>query len=124
MPTDIKVLLVTSPAWIPVRCGRQGLAIVVNQAPKEIQVGTLNVNTLRGRIFELVEILSPRKVVVCCIQQTRYHGGNCRTIKGKDTRYKLCWSGNDKGTAGVGVFVAEEWIKFLRCRESLTESSW
>ena len=27
-------------------------------------------------------------------------------------------------TAGVGVFVAEEWIrKFLRCRESPTESS-
>ena len=25
--------------------------------------------------------------------------------------YKLYWSGNDKGTAGVGVFVAEEWIE-------------
>ena len=37
--------------------------------------------------------------------------GNCRIIKGKDTRYKLYWSGNDKGTAGVGVFVAEEWIE-------------
>ena len=41
----------------------------------------------------------------------KYHGGNCRIIKGKDTRYKLYWSGNDKGTAGVGVFVAEEWIE-------------
>ena len=40
-----------------------------------------------------------------------YRGGNCRIIKGKDTRYKLYWSGNDKGTAGVGVFVAEEWIE-------------
>ena len=29
----------------------------------------------------------------------------------EDTRYKLCWSGNDKGTAGVGVFVAKEWIE-------------
>ena len=35
----------------------------------------------------------------------------CRTIKGKDTRYKLYWSGNDKGTAGIGVFVAEVWIE-------------
>ena len=43
--------------------------------------------------------------------ETRYRGGNCRIIKGKDTRYKLYWSGNDKGTAGVGVFVAEEWIE-------------
>ena len=24
---------------------------------------------------------------------------------------RSCWSGNDKGTAGVGVFVAEEWIE-------------
>ena len=74
-------------------------------------VGTLNVNTLRGRVCEVVETLSRRKVDVCCIQETRYRGGNCRIIKGKDTRYKLYWSGNDKGTAGVGVFVAEEWIE-------------
>ena len=32
-------------------------------------------------------------------------------ITGKDTRYKLYWSGNSKGTAGVGVFVAEEWVE-------------
>ena len=78
---------------------------------RKIRVGTLNVNTLRGRVCEVVETLSRRKVYVCCIQETRYRGGNCRTIKGKDTRYKLYWSGNDKGTAGVEVFVAEEWIE-------------
>ena len=48
---------------------------------------------------------------VCGVKETRYHGGNCRTVKDKDTRYKLYWSMNDKGTAGVGVFVAEEWIE-------------
>ena len=32
VPTDIKVLLVTSPAWPPVRYGRQGWVIVANQA--------------------------------------------------------------------------------------------
>ena len=30
--TQLGVLLVTSPAWPPVRCGRQGRAIVANQA--------------------------------------------------------------------------------------------
>ena len=69
-------------------------------------MGTLNVNTLRGRVCEEVETLSRRIVDVRCIQETRYHGGNCHIIKG--TRYKLYWSVNDKGTAGVGVFVAEE----------------
>ena len=78
---------------------------------RKFRVETLNVNTLRGRVCEVVETLSRRKVDVCCIQETRYRGGNCHTIKGKDTRYKLCWSGNHKGTAGVGVFVAEEWIE-------------
>ena len=58
-----------------------------------------------------METLSRRKVDVCCNLETRYSGGNCRTIKGKDTRYKLYWSGNDKGTTDVGVFVAEEWIE-------------
>ena len=78
---------------------------------RKFRVGTLNVNTLRGRVCEVVETLSCRKVDVSCIQETRYHGGNCRTIKGKDTRYKLYWSGNDKGTAGVEVFVAEGCIE-------------
>ena len=66
---------------------------------------------LRGRVSDVVETLSCRKVDVCCIQETIFSGDNCRTIKGKDTRYKLCWSVNNKGTAGVGVFVAKEWIE-------------
>ena len=67
--------------------------------------------SLRGRVSEVVETLPCKKVDVCCIQETIFSGGNCRTIKGKDTRYKLYWSVNDKGIAGVGVFVAKEWIE-------------
>ena len=39
---------------------------------RKFKVGTLNVNTLRGRVCEVVETLSLRKVNVCCIQETRY----------------------------------------------------
>ena len=56
---------------------------------RKFRVGTLNVNTLRGRVCEVVETLCRGKVDVCCTQETRYHGGKCRIIKGKDTRYKL-----------------------------------
>ena len=91
--------------------GRVGSLWRIKQAPEEIQGGNTQMNTLRGRVCEVVDTLSRRKVDVCCIQETRYHWGNCHTIKGKNTRYKLYWSGNDKGTAGVGVFVAEEWIE-------------
>ena len=73
-------------------------------------MGKLNVNTLRGRVCEVVETLSCRKVDVCCIEETLHHGGIRHTIKGKDTRYKAYWSGNDKGKAGLGVFVTKEWI--------------
>ena len=59
----------------------------------------------------MVEILSCRKVDLCCVQETRYWGGHCHIIKGKDSRYKLFWSGNSKDTAGVGVFVAKKWIE-------------
>ena len=112
IPIDRKIPLVMSPAWLPVKFGRQGQAIVVNQAskhPRKFRVVTLNVNTLRGRVCVVVET-SRRKVDVNCIQETLCGGGNRCIIKGKDTRYKLCWCGNDKGSAGVGVFVAKEWI--------------
>ena len=71
-------------------------------------MGTLDVNTLRGRVCEVVETLSRRKEDVCCVRETRYRGGNFRTSKRKDNLY---WSENDKGTADVGVFVVEEWIE-------------
>ena len=62
-------------------------------------------------VCEVVETLSRRKVDLCCVQETRYRGGHCLIITCKDSRYKLFWSGNSKGTAGVGVFVAEKWIE-------------
>ena len=74
---------------------------------RKFRVGTFSVITRRGRVCEVVETQSRRKVDVYCIQETLYGCGNRCTIKGKDTRYKLCWSGNDKGSAGVGV---EEWL--------------
>ena len=78
---------------------------------RNFRVGTLNVNTLKGRDSQVVETLSRRKVDLCFVQETRYRDAHCLIIKGKDSRYKLLWSGNSKGTAGVGVFVAEKWIE-------------
>ena len=98
-------------------------------------------------VCEVVETLSRRKVDLCCVQETTYRvviavllraktqctncsetiyrGGHCCIIKGKDSMYKLFWSGNSKGTAGVGVFVGEKWIeKVLRSSEFPTRTSW
>ena len=64
--------------------------------PRKFRVGTLNVNALRGRVCEVLETLSHRKVDICCIQETIYCGGNCHTIKGKDSRYKFTGPGTTK----------------------------
>ena len=33
-----------------------------------------------------------------------------RYITGKDSRYKFFWVGNDQGTSGIGVLLAEKWV--------------
>ena len=68
---------------------------------RKFRVGTLNVNTLRGRECEVVETLSRRKVDVCCIQETRYRGGNCRIIKGKDMCYEYMGRGGQDMSTNI-----------------------
>ena len=82
--------------------------------PKKLtkfRVGAVNVNTLRRSRCEVVEMLSCRCNDVCTVQDTHYRNGNCYMVKGKESKYKLYWSGNSKGTASVGVFLAEKWIE-------------
>ena len=95
-----------SPAWLPVRCGRQCQAIVVNQASARENSGWEHSMQTLWEVCEVVET----QVDVCYIEETLYRGSNRCTIKGKDTRFKCCWSRNDKGTDGLGVFVVKEWI--------------
>ena len=49
------------------------------------------------------------QVLLCCLQETRWKIEGVKQIVGKNCRYKLFWSGNDNGTSGVGVLLAEEW---------------
>ena len=76
-----------SPAWPPLRCGGAGSGHCGKSSKhlRNFRVGTLNVNTLKGRVCEVVETLSRRKVDLCCVQETRYRGGHCRIITGKDS---------------------------------------
>ena len=33
-----------------------------------------------------------------------------RCFTGKDSRYKFFWVGNENGTGGIGVLLAEKWL--------------
>ena len=41
------------------------------ERPKPFRIGSLNVGTVKGKLHELVETMSRRRVDLCCLQETR-----------------------------------------------------
>ena len=82
--------------------------------PTKFRVASLNVGTLKNKEHEVVETLTRRRVDLCCLQETRLAGGleanQSRVIKGKDSIYKLYWTGNKLGQGGVAILLAESWM--------------
>ena len=95
-------------AW---RCGAAGSGPSgeSSKCPKTLRVSTLNVGTMLGKASEGVETVSRRGLDLCCLQETRWKKDGVKQIVGKDSRFKMFWSGNDNGTGGVGILLAEEW---------------
>ena len=75
-----------------------------------IRIATVNVGTMSKRSNEIVEMLTRRRVDICCLQETRWRGGSARKIEGKDSYYKFFWCGDQSGYGGVGIMIAEKWI--------------
>ena len=75
-----------------------------------LKIASWNIGTMRGRSSEIVETITRRNVDLCCVQEVRRRGASARYITGKDSRYKFFWVGNDQGTSGVGVLLAEKWV--------------
>ena len=73
-----------------------------------IRFGTLNVGSLCGRKTEVCKELRKRRVDVCCMQEVRWKGQGARLVGTSGRRYKLWWSRNDAGFAGIGILVKEE----------------
>ena len=71
---------------------------------------TVNVGTLRRREGEVVETISRRNVDVCCLQEVHYRKDGACIVTGKDSQYKLFWSGDEAGSSGVAIMIAERWI--------------
>ena len=58
----------------------------------------------------VLDALHRRTIDLCCAQETRRKGGSVRMLGAIGRIYKLFWQCCNKGTAGVGVFIAERWI--------------
>ena len=74
------------------------------------KIASWHIGTMRGRSSEIVETITRRNVDLCCVQEVRWRGASARHITGKDSRYKFFWVGNNQGTSGVGVLLAEKWV--------------
>ena len=83
---------------------------------EEFRTGSMNVGTMRGRSAEIVETAT-RRLDCGFLQETKWKGVLCpsqsrsqvRWLKGKDSVYKVFWSGNSEGTNGVGILLATKW---------------
>ena len=63
-----------------------------------LKVGSVNVGTMHGRSGEIVEILVRRRLDFYCLQETRWKGGNARTIGS----CKFFWIGCEEGIIRIG----------------------
>ena len=74
------------------------------------KIASWNIGTMRGRSSKIIETITRRNIDLCCLQEVRWRGASARHITGKDSRYKFFWVGNNQGTSGVGVLLAEKWV--------------
>ena len=69
---------------------------------RRIRVGSWNVGSLTGKLFELTDVLRRHKVDIACFQETKWKGSSTREGNG----YKLWYSGSRTARNGVGVILA------------------
>ena len=94
----------------PINEGVQPDVLQRGRAGMARQRSTWNVSSMVSRSGEVVDALHRRKIDFCCAQETRWRGESARMLGANGRRYKFFWQGCNKGTAGVGVFIAERWI--------------
>ena len=86
---------------------RAGMARQISKS-QDVKNATWNVSSSRSG--EVVDALHRRNIDFCCAQKTKWKGECARMFCANGRRYKSFWQSCNKGTAGVGVFIAERWI--------------
>ena len=83
-------------------------------------MGTLNVNALRGRVCEVWETFFPQESGYLLYSGDHILWWQLPHNQGQGLQVQVYRSGNNKGTASVGVFVAKEWIEKVSEVQSYT----
>ena len=82
-------------------------------------MGSWNVGSLTGKLFELADALGRHKVDIACFQETKWKGSRTREGNG----YKLWYSGSRSARNGVGVILAADLkdnvVQVNRCNDRI-----
>ena len=89
---------------------QQGRAVMACQRSKSQDVSAATCNVTSMIETKVVDALHRRKIYFRCAPETSWKGGTARMLGAIGRRYKFFWQDCNKGTAGIGVFIAERWI--------------
>ncbi|KAK8452155.1 hypothetical protein SEVIR_5G065480v4 [Setaria viridis] len=71
--------------------------------PTRIRVGSWNAWSLIGRLRELVDVATRRRVNILCVQETKWKGQKVKEVD--NTSFKLWYTGIAANRNGVGVLI-------------------
>jgi exonuclease III len=68
-----------------------------------IRLGSWNVGSLTGKLREIVDTATRRRVNILCVQETKWTGQKAKEVE--DTGFKLWYTGKERNKNGVGILV-------------------
>ena len=71
--------------------------------PTRIRLGSWNVGSLTGKLRELVDTVTRRRVNILCVQETKWKGQKAKEVD--NTSFKLWYTGTVANRNGVGVLI-------------------
>ena len=71
--------------------------------PTRIRLGSWNVGSLTGKLRELVDTATRRRVNILCVQETKWKGQKAKEVD--NTGFKLWYTGTVANRNGVGILI-------------------
>ena len=68
-----------------------------------IRLGSWNVGSLTGKLREIVDTMTRRRVNILCVQETKWTGQKAKEVE--NTGFKLWYTGKEHNKNGVGILI-------------------
>ena len=67
---------------------------------------TTNIGSMTGKSSEIADIMHRRKVMIACVQETKWKGSKAKEI---GEGFKLYYHGICRARNGIGIILSKEW---------------